>query len=155
MIITGAAPTSPSVLGFIRAALGCQVSHTHTHTHEYKHEKLVHEQKMPLFHKTALVCHRTYPVAMITSFLMRKGLLLSLSLPFLTTTREQVRKFCLPPPCHKDEDEQRRALSQKPSRSNIPSVAFCRCTRRTARRSARPVAPTPHLETGPQVSHAL
>lgn len=25
MIITGAAPTSPSVLGFIRAALGCQV----------------------------------------------------------------------------------------------------------------------------------
>lgn len=30
MIITGAAPTSPSVLGFLRAALGCQVTHTHT-----------------------------------------------------------------------------------------------------------------------------
>lgn len=27
----------------------------------------------------------------------------------------------------------------------------CRCTRRTARQSAQPDAPTPHPETGPQV----
>lgn len=33
MVITGAAPTSPSVLQFLRAALGCQVEHTHSHTH--------------------------------------------------------------------------------------------------------------------------
>lgn len=32
MIITGAAPTSPSVLGFIRAALGCQVCTHSPHT---------------------------------------------------------------------------------------------------------------------------
>ena len=33
MIITGAAPTSPAVLGFLRAALGCQVRHTDTYPH--------------------------------------------------------------------------------------------------------------------------
>lgn len=33
MIITGAAPTSPSVLGFLRAALGCQVKLIHEQTH--------------------------------------------------------------------------------------------------------------------------
>lgn len=32
LMITGAAPISPVVLTFLRAALGCQVTHTHTHT---------------------------------------------------------------------------------------------------------------------------
>lgn len=36
MIVTGAAPASPTVLGFLRAALGCQVSDAHTHTNKYE-----------------------------------------------------------------------------------------------------------------------
>lgn len=35
MIITGAAPASPSVLGFLRAALGCQVRTSHRNTYSY------------------------------------------------------------------------------------------------------------------------
>lgn len=31
LMITGAAPISPTVLTFLRAALGCQVTHAHTH----------------------------------------------------------------------------------------------------------------------------
>lgn len=30
LMITGAAPVSPTILTFLRAALGCQVSHMHT-----------------------------------------------------------------------------------------------------------------------------
>ena len=30
LMLTGAAPISPTVLSFLRAALGCQVKHTHT-----------------------------------------------------------------------------------------------------------------------------
>lgn len=30
LMITGAAPVSPTILTFLRAALGCQVSHIHT-----------------------------------------------------------------------------------------------------------------------------
>lgn len=30
LMITGAAPVSPTILTFLRAALGCQVSHSHT-----------------------------------------------------------------------------------------------------------------------------
>ena len=51
MIITGAAPASPTVLGFLRAALGCQVSKIHIeyvhtyrciHMHSIDHEKVLH-----------------------------------------------------------------------------------------------------------------
>lgn len=38
MVITGAAPTSPSVLSFLRAALGCQVR-TPINDHTYMHKK--------------------------------------------------------------------------------------------------------------------
>lgn len=40
MVITGAAPTSPTVLSFLRAALGCQVwPPTNAHTYAQKHKK--------------------------------------------------------------------------------------------------------------------
>lgn len=48
MIVTGAAPASPAVLGFLRAALGCQVIDEHI---EYKVEGFT------LTHRSSFIQH--------------------------------------------------------------------------------------------------
>lgn len=85
LMITGAAPVSPTILTFLRAALGCQVSHIHQSTSLTTWLCIINNKLLPV----------TSPLYSFMKAMVKLNVQLGAPCPYLETGQQVKAKTCL------------------------------------------------------------